>query len=850
MASLPTENVTAPPVWDATTSFQYSFEDNESSSLWDTYTNVTTSDSGGAADGDKYGVFASNALVRKFINNSAGFWIRFCVDFGSTRNADRDIFDLDYGGSYTTLIKLEYLQASDQIKCHITDKVWSRSDTWQTIEYYVGVADQVVHVWVDGTKIGSGSIADVSDETLRATWCDEATDTTIHIDAIRIDTFRVGLPGNVAATSGAYVREGDVSIDGVAFNILGDQYQEQDISGFAPRFGTGAPAYSDLSGFQHFLIPSLHKGIGQPEMIGSGQGDENKYMLGLDVDTTGFSCVRLANGTADTDSVGSVAAYDAMPNGEIVSCDMDGKSIYGLCFGSAKASASYACLFWRDGASLNSKAFTCTDGVRDVLYNGQYLFVTLGGSGVRMQKTTDLSNWTNVGNDSLPPTDMGKMAIYDEFLWVADRREPIVYRAGQTDASDLAKETVMGVGAHRVGPGSVPINSMCPFQGRLYVGREDGLYTIIQDADYVYVQAIETFPRSIYNCRSMVVHNGYLIYAVGNRIYRLGGVSTSGEGAKMDITPGPTSDDFPYETIEHWDSFIVSNGYLFAVGYDSDEVGYLFCYNVGGWHRLYDTDNDYQNIGYPAGLNASQSTSNEPRVHWATCRNTASGGTFYESYASARLGSESPSVSTQYRSSGWCETSWMSFGLPLVPKLFRLVRIDAEDVSSDCTIKVEYTVHTGQEEKSGTLGVLVQNDANFLMFPAGTTGNKLKLKFTFTRSSGQTAVIRRVVVQYMDRPDPVWGYSMTLDLSSPPRTQAATSSGETVESLKQHLRNCRAKESYVRFIDIDGSESDVLVSSGPRFVKVQGKPAALITLMVVKRYLNTPGVVGVTTSAA
>jgi len=461
MASLPTENDAVPPVWDATTSFQYSFEDNESSTLWNTYTNVSTSSTGGAADGDKYGVFASDALARKFINNSAGFWIRFCVDFGSTRNADRDVFDLDYdptySGTYTTLIKLEYLQATDQLKCHITNKVWSRSNTWQTIEYYVAVADQEVHVWVDGTKVGSGSIGDVSDQALRVTWCDETADTTIHIDAIRIDTFRVGLPGNVAATSGAYVREADVSLDGVAFNILDNQYQEQDISGFAPRFGTGAPAYSDLSGFQHFLIPSFHKGIGQPEMIGSGQGDENMYMLGLDVDTTGYSCVRLANGYVDSDYVSDVDAYDAMPGGEVVSCDMDGKPVYGLRFGSAKASASYACLFWRDGNSLNSKAFTCTNGVQDVLYNGQYLFVTLGGSGVRMQKTTDLTNWTNVGNDSLPPTDMGKMAIYDEFLWVADRREPIVYRAGQTDASDLAKETVMGVGAHRVGPGWAPL---------------------------------------------------------------------------------------------------------------------------------------------------------------------------------------------------------------------------------------------------------------------------------------------------------------------------------------------------------------------------------------------------------
>lgn len=845
---IPEENTSAPPVWDATTYFQYSFEDNESATLWNSYINITVQSTGGAADGSKYAVIPSSGYLVKHINNSAGFWVRFCVKFSDTINADRNIFTLVFGE--TLVAKIGYLQATDQLKCYVTNKVWSRSPTWQTIEYYIGVQEQIVYLWVDGTYAGSTTTSDISYSYLIAQWCNEVAATTVYIDAIKITGARAGLPGNIVATQNAYVREGDVEIDGVPFNILPGQYQEQDISGFAPRLGTGAPAYSDLSGFQHFLIPSLHNGIGQPEMIGAGQGDENKYLYGLGIDTTGVSVIRLANNPADTDTVASMTAYDAMPNGEIVSCDMAGKSIYGLKFGSAKASASYTCLVWRAGATLSSHAFTCTNGVQDVLYNGQYLFITLGGAGVRMQKTTDLLTFTDVGSASLPPVDMGAMAIYDEFLWVADRTTPIVYRAAQTDASDLAKETVMGLGAHRIGPGNVPINSMCAFEGKLYIGRQDGLYTLVQDADYVYVHPIETYPQNIFNCRSLVVYNGYLIWAVGQRVYRLGGTTTVGTGAKMEITPGPTSDEFPYQNIEHWDSFTIANGYLFAVGYDSSGAGYVFCYNGSGWHRLYDTDNDYINVGYPAGLNQSFASNNEPLIHWATCRNSASGGIFYESYASARMGEESPVIASEYEDLGSFATSWMSFGLPFVPKLFRLVRFDIEGATSTCPIQVTYYVQTGQEEKDGTLGILVQNDANFLMFPTGTWGNKLKLYFYFSRISGQTPIIRKIVVQYMDRPPTIWGYSMTLDLSSPPRTYSGNSNGETVESLKQYLRNCREKESYVRFVDMDGNESDVMVSSGPRFMIVNGKPVAQLTLMVVKRYINTPGLVGVTTGAA
>jgi len=105
--------------------------------------------------------------------------------------------------------------------------------------------------------------------------------------------------------------------------------------------------------------------------------------------------------------------------------------------------------------------------------------------------------------------------------------------------------------------------------------------------------------------------------------------------------------------------------------------------------------------------------------------------------------------------------------------------------------------------------------------------------------------MHRIVIQYMDRPTPVWGYSMTLDLSSPVRTHAGTSGSHSVESLKQHLRDCREKAAYVRFVDKDGNESDVFVSDGPRFSYVGGKAVATLTLMVVKRYINSPAVVNI-----
>ena len=64
------ENTGVPPVWGPTTTFQYSFEDNESIALWDVAPTGATQSTGGAADGLKYASVAVDKFLRKYINKS------------------------------------------------------------------------------------------------------------------------------------------------------------------------------------------------------------------------------------------------------------------------------------------------------------------------------------------------------------------------------------------------------------------------------------------------------------------------------------------------------------------------------------------------------------------------------------------------------------------------------------------------------------------------------------------------------------------------------------------------------------------------------------------------------------
>lgn len=872
MPVVPSENTAWPPAWGPADSFQFGFETNETLTtaiIWTTVANVTTATTGGAAEGDYYGVIAANGYLRKYINTSAVVVVRFAFRFGA-RTTNREIFQIDYGATPTALGALTYTYATDMISDSFSGRSWARQGDFQTMEYQFNIKDQAVYVWCDGTYLGTAAIADVSAEYIRIAFGDGGTQNSIlHLDAVKVTAYRSGLPGQVNANATEHTRVGDVELDGRAYAIFNKQLQEQDISGFAPRLGAGDPSYSDLSGFQHFLIPSGHHGIGQTDMLGTGQGDENAYLIGTQMDTHDAGVIRLANNPSAV-RTSALAAYASMPNGEVYSVSMEGDTVWGVRFGSKATAGSYNCLFKVNNSTgaVTAKAFTCEYGVTGLLYDGAYLYVSVGGTSdgsteCSMYKIAKAANWatggswTAVGDTDSPPTDMSHMEVYAGQVWVSKRAIPVLTRGAKAGLEDLAFIGLNDTGAYdfetRVGPGSVPITGMRAFAGTLYVGREDGLYAVTYDIDMPYVQVIETTEPSIWNYRSMVVHSNYLIYAIGRHVYRWAGGQT-----KQEITPGYAERinnqgyqaTLPYANIDHWESFHVSNDILYAVGYDTSGTGYVYSYNGSGWCRLYSTGNLYSTTEYPAGLAVTPDSADEPQIHYAAAVQTgASAGAFNAYMVSARMGIEAPDTAAEYVSSGNLTTSYMAFGLPMVPKLFRMVRLEVEGASVACPIKVEYYVWTGQEEKSGTLGVMTQHDANFLMFPAGTLGLKLKLKFTMTRASGASPVIKRIVVQYLDRPEPVWGYNLAIDLSRSVFTNAAKPNPAYYEEMKRHLRQIRSTESYIRFVDMDGNYSDVLVSSGPVFRYVNNAPVAQLTLMVVKRYEWTPGAEGVATSA-
>ena len=847
-----TETVTTPPLWESTTLFETGFEAGERG-VWDAsdYSTTTTT----PLEGSRAGVFGSKQYAYKRLNSTDRMYFRMAYRITAVAMAEaaRDIFVI--GNGVSDVISLT-VWASGVIGATITCAIGEEGETawatwtdgavligvptaWHTVEVFIDQTTKAVTVWLDGNELVSDTLETTTSVASYYTLMvgnSGVSGHTFEADCIKIDTFRAGLPGHITPLTEVYTH--DVEIDGQGFNLYQNRIQEQDLSGFAPRLGTGDVSYSDLSGFQHFFVPSLHHGLGQTEMTGAGQGDVSAYATGYRIDTTGQGVIRAWNYDTPYSLVTLVDGLDDIDT-RITGTSVGSTAIVGIGFPAAQASGSDVCLIKIADSSTTTTSFTTTWGVRDVLNNGAYVFATLGGARMQKAAITNLTTWSNVGNDTNPPSDMGRMAMYNGFLWVADRTTPLLYRAGESDASDLEKAAEGVIGVTRVGAGSIPINALCPYLGRLYVGRQDGLYYVTMDegaGSVVNTEVVETFPQGAHNCRDMVVHNGYLVYAVGSRIYRFSGES------KQDITPGPILPfGDPAETVRYWLSLTVVNGYLYAWVATASAL-HLLVYNGIGWHRM--TNNSSATAS--AGVVGVMTASDEPRVYYTLIESATSASAGYVFRSSAFLGEDRP-VDTTYAGTGWLDTPWYSMGMPSVPKLFRAVHVLTDEwpdyVESETPyIKVEYWLHTDQGDSSTAVlaGYVIQKDCGLVILPPGAIGTKIRLRLTLVHPAGKPILVRGIVIQYIDRPEPVWGYSMTLDLSHNPRTHAAEPGGEGALQLKQHLRDARAKEGYVTFRDKEGSISHGFISSGPRFSEVQGVSVAQLNFMVVKRYINTP----------
>jgi len=727
----------------------------------------------------------------------------------------------------------------------------------------VDVAGGTTDLYLDGILVGTATITvRPPTTTLYLVFGGATLQTTFYLDALAVDKRRVGLLDD-GPNHGAYTHDTDVEIDGVGFNLtVGATYQEKALSAFNPKLGTGAPKYSDLTGWQHFVWSSLHSGTGQAEF-----SDEFKYLVGENVDTTETGMVRLANKITDTPFLFTPPSSAYLADGFICSASNDDFSLFGLAFGNAAPSASHQCLFAYSADGAQAYSFTCTYGIQDILDNGSYTFVTPGGA--RIQKSSRaggltfsegagadsvifddggsidsvtfsaIFTWSDAGDSVIIPTDMGQMAIHDEFVWIAERDTPWVHRAAQLDLSDLQggnpdDDATYDPDATRVGPGRVPITAMCSYQGSLYIGREDGLYRLWIDGEDIYTKLEDPVTRSRDNYRGMCVYNGFLMYQENGEVYQWNGAN------KQRVTPGPISDHYPYERVQRWAGFWPHGRYSIAVASSDPESDgkpkwYIWLFLQGAWCRIATL-----NSGYEARVNALPMpvvtlVNGVPQTRVLFISDTD--GYPHMFSQDARHGATG--VGGPVEQTGYILSSTTDFGLPQIWRAMSLLRTDIENLVPG-TNRVKCTYYADNDTTEQTLGTFVDPTCDFVEFADKTTLRKFRLKCTLEADdASSTPIVRRVVIRYMDRPETVWGCQFPVDLVATPRTYSGGSAYYSVYELQNLLEGWRDEKTPLTFRDPLGVESEAYVTDAT-FTIVSGQGAdrpatATITLMATDR---------------
>lgn len=328
----------------------------------------------------------------------------------------------------------------------------------------------------------------------------------------------------------------------------------------------------------------------------------------------------------------------------------------------------------------------------------------------------------------------------------------------------------------------------------LIIRKEDGLYYY----DGTEVKPIFRRPTTLYSGnKCLVFHSDSFLYY--NEMGRVKKASFSqGVFNETDITPlmwGSEAKELYGHGIPIW-MWTGAGGQLY-VAFDGGQNTYpeVLKYNGLGWHQAY--------LGTAADAMRAGGYS---RAAGFTLWND--GATRYRRHTILR---DVPYPN--YATSGVFVTSDFQV-LPFSKKAFRDIRVEARNLSTAAgrKITVEYSVDQGTTWVS--MGDITVDGKTLLTFdPTDSTivSEQVRLRFTLTRGStaSETPVLARWSVSLLNRPDPVYGYRMTLKLAGGQQLLDGTVESLTTEQLVGHLLACDGSAEPVLFTDYWGLETYV-----------------------------------------
>lgn len=448
--------------------------------------------------------------------------------------------------------------------------------------------------------------------------------------------------------------------------------------------------------------------------------------------------------------------------------------------------------------TYTTPALSDTGAVNFALAGGSYLFYCPDGARIRKISVEGTDSFA--GNDS-SSIDYKWLVQHAGYIYAGKDGSNHVHRDSTSDLSDLEGTTadtdIIYVGSE---DDAFPTLRAIVYAGSLYIARADGLWCL---GDDLIARRVLDFSAeaSSDNFRGMVEWNGYLLFPIRDKIYQWNGARLS------DVTPPRITDTFPFTTYGRFDNFTAMGRFMYCTA-RTNESTYaedLLSFDGVGWHKLMRLVSN--------GTDTITAMNYDPvnNYLWYHLDSTAD-ATYYIPFQS---NSEFPYADFPTSGTHYIVSSRLDMGYRWVDKSSPSLVVEAYNVSSNCYLKIYYSIDNGAWTAWSDENITVPGFTT-LRKPAGLQTieyNQMKLRVDFvTNDATQSPILESLTLRFIMRPDDFYSWSFNIPIAQ------GMNLGDTVQYVSVHevlqdLRDARSSKSPIEFIDIFNDRHLVYITS-------------------------------------
>ena len=443
-------------------------------------------------------------------------------------------------------------------------------------------------------------------------------------------------------------------------------------------------------------------------------------------------------------------------------------------------------------------ALSDTGVVNFALAGGEYLFYCPDGA--RIRKISKEGTDSVAGNDT-DCVDIKWLHPYNGFIYAGVDGTNRVHRDSTKDLSDLEATTddtdVIYVGLTN---DEFPTLGAITYAGGMYISRADGLWQLGEDLVARRVLDFSSEASSD-NFRGMVVHNGYLVFPIRDKLYQWNGARLS------DITPPLISDTFPFTTYGRFDN-LVSMGRFMYLTARTNESTYnedLLCFDGVGFHKLARLVSN--------GTDTISAMGYDPINNYLWYHLDATADITY--YIPFQNKSEFPYANFPTTGTHELVLSRLDMGFRKVKKSIPSILIEASNLASNRYLQVYYALDDGTWVKWSDENIMVDGITE-LKYPGGNQTIEfyhMKLKIVFvTGTATQSPVLEGITIRFIMRPEEVYGWSFNIPLARGMEVGESIQD-RPVKNIIEDLKDARNSKSPIELIDIFGIRELVYVTA-------------------------------------